>query len=654
MSSSIIDTDPWLEPYRQKIEARQSYVARYRARLLAATPLDTFALGHLHFGLHSTSDGWTLREWAPNATAVYLLCDANQWKKDARFTFQSINQGEWEINLSRDALHHLDKYRLLVEWAEGSGERIPSYATYVTQDLHSKSFNATVWQPSESYIWQHEAPAPASPELIYEAHVGMSSEKEEVASYVYFTKNILPKIKDLGYTTIQLMAIQEHPYYGSFGYHVSNFFAASSRFGTPNELKALIDTAHGMGLRVIMDIVHSHAVKNEIEGLSRFDGTRTQYFHEGERGNHPAWDSRTFDYEKPEVAHFLLSNLRFWLDEYRFDGFRFDGITSILYHDHGLGKAFSSYDNYFSDNVDQGAIAYLHLANELTHTIAPNAITIAEDMSALPGLAASTEEGGVGFDYRLSMGVPDLWIKTIKEQKDEDWNLGHLFHELTSHRPEEKTISYVESHDQALVGDKTIIFRLIDKAMYEHMRINDQDSAVERGIALHKLIRLLTASTNHGGYLTFMGNEFGHPEWIDFPREGNDWSYHYARRQWSLAQHPELKYQWLLAFEQTMTPIVRTLNDTLFHYVTIDEERKLISFIRDNHLFVFNFSPTQSYADCKIPTFNGDYSVVLSSDSPDFGGYNRIDTVMQYTARDETLALYIPSRTALVLALQSQ
>jgi len=520
---TIADKDPWLEPYRSKLEEQQAYIRQTERRLLGDTPLEKWALGHLFFGLHRSSEGWVLREWAPNATAIYLIYEKNNWQDDEAYACVPGDNGVWELNLPAEALSHGDHYKLSIHWDGGSGERIPAYAKYVVQDARTNVFDAVVWQPERAYEWKHAAPSrPATP-LIYEAHVGMSGEEPAVSSYQEFTENILPRIKKLGYNTVQLMAVQEHPYYGSFGYHVSNFFAASSRFGTPDDLKELIDTAHGLGLRVVMDIVHSHAVKNEAEGLSRFDGTLNQYFHSGDRGNHVAWDSRTFDYGKPEVAHFLLSNVRFWLDEYRFDGFRFDGVTSMLYHNHGLEQAFSSYDDYVSSNVDLDALAYLQLANKLAHSVQPEVLTIAEDMSAFPGLAAPVGDGGIGFDYRLSMGVPDLWIKTLKEKSDEDWELGHLFHELTTHRPEERTISYAESHDQALVGDKTLIFRLIDKDMYDHMQIADGNIIVERGIALHKIIRFLTASTHGGGYLNFMGNEFGHPEWIDFPREGNNW-----------------------------------------------------------------------------------------------------------------------------------
>lgn len=639
--------DPWLEPHSIAIQKRVDYVAHTKRRILGGTSLPDFALGHLHFGLHNTADGWVFREWAPNATKIFLVGDFTHWQDDPAYELTKTSNGQWKVTLPTDALKHDDKYKLHIYWLGGDGYRIPAYARYVTQDESTHDFAAQVWHPKQPYKWHGDEFTPRSePLLIYEAHVGMSSDEEKVATYDEFRRHVLPRVQAGGYNAIQLMAVQEHPYYGSFGYHVSNFFAASSRFGTPDELKRLVDTAHRMSIAVILDIVHSHAVKNEAEGLSRFDGTFTQYFHDGPRGNHAHWDSRTFDYGKPEVMHFLLSNCRFWLDEYHFDGFRFDGVTSMLYTHHGMDKSFGSYDDYFVD-TDDDAIAYLTLANELIHTVKPHAITVAEDMSGMPGIAGGIKDGGVGFDYRLNMGIPDLWIKYIKEKRDEDWNMSELFYELTSHRPEERTINYAESHDQALVGDKTIMFRLADKEIYDHMLASDDSLVIERAVALHKMIRLLTATTNSGGYLNFMGNEFGHPEWIDFPREGNDWSYKYARRQWKLADDPKLKYKWLGDFDKAVTAITSELPAEI-EYINTNDSDHVISFMRGNYLFAFNFHPSESFSDYGMPAPKKEFSIVVSSDDKKYGGQNRIDTSLAYPS-DGHVKLYLPARTAAVL-----
>lgn len=656
----IIDNDPWLQPYGKVIENRFKRTAIKEKEILGEMKhLKDFSTGHLYFGLHHEKDGWTMREWMPHATEVFLIGDFNGWQLREEYRFAPLGNGNWELQLPHGKINHLDKYKLKVRWQNGEGERIPAWAFRVVQEKDSSLFNAQVWAPETPYKWNHPVPDLRGVHpFIYEAHIGMGTEAHDVGSFDEFREKVLPRVVAGGYNTLQLMAIQEHPYYGSFGYHVSSLFAASSRFGTPDQLKTLIDEAHGQGIAVIMDIVHSHAVKNELEGLGMYAGDPGQFFHLGSRREHQAWDSLCWDYGKNEVMHFLLSNIHFWLEEYRFDGFRFDGVTSMLYYDHGLGRDFSSYDMYFDGGQDEDAITYLTLANKLTQEIQPGAISVAEDMSGYPGIASPVESGGMGFTHRLAMGVPDFWIKTIKEQQDEDWNMPELYHQLTSKRADEQVISYAESHDQALVGDKTIIFRLIDQEMYWHMDKASPNLVVDRGIALHKMIRLVTMSTAGGGYLNFMGNEFGHPEWIDFPREGNGWSYQYARRQWSLVDNKELKYHYLDDFDRAAVRLNRE-ND-LYSFgcepSKIDNGDKVIAFMRGNYFFVFNFHPTHSYSDYGLAVDQGKYQCVLSSDESRFGGYDHIDlstvhrtTVERSFGLKQRLNLYLPARTAQVL-----
>ncbi len=654
--------DAWLEPFVSVIEDRIRRCLLRERELAGKGSLVDFALGHHYYGLHRLENGWIIREWAPNATSIFLVGTFNDWKEKPGFRMQRINQyGNWELGLPPNSLKHGDLFKLSIHWAGGKGERIPSYATRVIQDDRTKIFSAQVWNPAKPYKWENdESNTPLTAPVIYEAHVGMATAEEKTGTYREFTKNIIPLIARAGYNTIQLMAIQEHPFYGSFGYHVSNFFAASSRFGTPEDLKELIDTAHGLGLRVIMDLVHSHAVRNINEGLGLFDGSPGQYFHINDRRNHVAWDSLCFDYGKDSVIHFLLSNCRYWLEEYKFDGFRFDGITSMIYYDHGLGKNFTSYTEYFDGGQDIDALVYLYMANKLIHAYKPGAMAIAEEMSGMPGLAAETSKQGYGFDYRLSMGVPDFWIKLIKETADENWDVGKLMYELTQHRPEERIISYCESHDQALVGDKTLIFRMLDAEMYIGMSKSYHSFNMDRGIALHKMIRLITFATAGGGYLNFMGNEFGHPEWIDFPREGNNWSYKYARRQWNLAEDRNLKYKYLAAFDRQMVKLQKDfgiIDKPFIERIYENNPDKVIAFMRGDLLFVFNFHPTSSFTDYGIPV-KGNFKVLIDSDDPAFGGFDRIDRKTIYTSIRKAerhtlnvpfyLFLYLPSRTALV------
>lgn len=671
--TGLVALDPLLRNYLQPLRARFAYYQSVRQRYDGEGDLlGQVSQGHRFFGfnrgeLHGQPGVW-YREWAPNALQLRLVGDFNDWD---RFGHPLVRDeyGVWSLFLPdgkfADRLVHGSRLKVHVVAEDGQAmDRIPAYIRRVIQEPHAgMQFIGQYWNPPQPYTWEHDRPTLPTGEglRIYEAHVGMSSEEPKVSTYAEFTHNILPRIKSLGYNAIQLMAVQEHPYYGSFGYHVSNFYAPSSRFGEPEDLKRLIDTAHGMGLLVIMDLIHSHAVKNTHEGLNLFDGSEYQYFHQGARGHHPAWDSKLFDYSKYEVQRFLLSNCRYWLEEFNFDGFRFDGVTSMIYRDHGLGRDFVSYDDYFGSNIDEDALAYLQLANELIHQVCRDAITVAEDVSGMIGMARPVSEGGIGFDYRLAMGVPDYWIKLLKEKPDEQWDLGELFYTLLNRRHGEKHIGYAESHDQALVGDKTLAFRLMDQEMYWHMDKASRSVVVDRGVALHKLIRLITFSLAGEGYLNFMGNEFGHPEWIDFPREGNGYSYQYCRRQWSLADNGYLRYEGLQAFDVAMQELDREyhlLSDPLIEQLWIHEADKQLVYRRGRLVFVFNFHATNSYTDWRIPIPDAtDYQLVLTTDAARFAGPGLVREPMNfpwqdvpYGSRKQSLQIYVPARSAQVLA----
>ena len=707
--------DEYLKPFESAIRGRAQRAADRAAELTQGKcALADWANAHNYYGLRKVKvegegEQWCFREWAPHATSMWLVGDFNGWRIDPDFeVFRIPGTDVWERRIPADRIRHGDHYHLEMRWEGGHGERIPAYARYVTQDERTKLFSACVWDPEREYEWRNKdfrletedghcnsglaskvsrplksdvSRLKSSP-LIYEAHVGMASEDPRVATYAEFRDSMLPRIKKAGYNTVQLMAVMEHPYYGSFGYHVSSFFAASSRFGTPDDLKSLVDTAHGMGLRVIMDIVHSHAVANERDGLSLFDGTDYQYFHSGPKGWHSAWGSRCFDYGKTDVLHFLLSNCKFWLEEYGFDGYRFDGVTSMLFWNHGLGDAFTNYGMYFNGSVDDDAWVYLNLANRVIHEVKPGAITIAEDVSGIPGCAAPVEDCGIGFDYRMAMGEPDFWFRLAEKVRDDDWSMGGIFHELTNKRAEEKVVSYVESHDQALVGGKTFFFQCVDKEIYWGMRKDQQNTVIDRGIALHKMARLATCALNGGAYLNFMGNEFGHPEWIDFPRAENGWDYSHARRQWSLRENDELRFRGLGDFDEAM---IKSLKVSMFESLKVEESGrsensqtlklsnsqtptklaanepdKVLAFVRGDLLFAFNFNPTQSFTDYGIlvpPATK--WRHLLDTDEVRFGGQGRIAAGGTYepalvhdAARGELvqqIRLYLPARTAVVL-----
>ncbi len=657
MKLNILKIDPSLKPYEQDLCLRMDNYNATKDRILGdGKTLSEFANAHAYYGFHRTEDGWYYREWAPGAQEMYLTGDFNSWNRRATPMTKNDN-GIFEVFLpGKDALKDGQKVCAIVLHDGQELDRIPAYAHYVVQDTDAVSWSAVIHAPEKSFQWTDKRFKPQKDLFIYECHIGMAQEEGKVSSYKEFEENTLPRIKALGYNTIQIMAIMEHPYYASFGYQVTNFYAASSRFGKPEALKALINTAHKMGIAVLLDVVHSHAAPNSREGLNQFDGTDCQYFHSGARGNHSAWGTKCFNYGKDEVLHFLLSNLKYWQEEFHFDGFRFDGVTSMLYKDHGLGTAFTGPDKYFSMNTDTEAVTYLQLANELIHGLNKNAITISEDTSALPGMCLPVKDGGLGFDYRLAMGEPDMWIKLLKEMTDEHWDLNNIYYELAVRRPQEKVIGYVESHDQALVGDKTVMFRLCDQEMYWGMDRAYHSLTVDRAMALHKMIRLLTMSLGGEGYLTFMGNEFGHPEWIDFPREGNGWSYHYCRRQWSLVDNGFLKYEFLNNFEKDMVAVAKRQNILSGgdKQLLLNNGDKVLAYRKGGALLVYNFHPTNSYDSYFIPTETlGDYLVTLSSDDFRYGGNGNVHH-MRYIATTQPdgsygFQMYLPSRTAIVL-----
>ncbi len=681
--TGLIGLDAWLKPFAPALRLRH---ANYRRRLEQIVETEgsllNFARGHEHFGFTrgqaagpggKMEPGLWYREWAPGAHYLSLVGDFNQWDRGANPMVRDPF-GVWSTFLPdrvyAGRIAHGSKVKVHVanpfspagkSGPGGHSDRIPAYIRRVTFQPDGSNAAGEVWLPPE-YQWKHTPPVFGKDTAlrIYESHTGMAQEHERVGTFAEFEQEILPRIARAGYNTVQLMAVQEHPYYGSFGYHVSNFFAVSSRFGTPEEFKSLVDAAHGMGLKVLLDLVHSHSVKNTVEGLAWFDGTDHQYFHAGGRGLHPAWDSMLFDYSKPEVLRLLLSNVRYWLEEYRVDGFRFDGVTSMLYLDHGLGKVFTSYDDYFGGNIDHDAGVYLRLATEVAHAVRPDAVCIAEDVSGMVGIARPVSEGGFGFDYRLAMGTPDYWIKIIKERRDEDWSMGELFHTISNRRPGEDHIAYAESHDQAMVGDKTIAFRLMDAEMYWKMNKASQSLIIDRGIALHKLIRLLTFFLGGEGWLSFMGNEFGHPEWVDFPREGNGYSYKHARRQWSLAENPSLRYEQLGAFDRALQALderYRVLRSPAAVMRQCYEHEKRLVVERAGLILAVNLHPTASAPDWRVGIPRGaDQAGVLNTDEPEYGGHSLIAAGQRYPwqqvewdTHGQSVQIYVPARSALVI-----
>ncbi|KAI9344672.1 glycoside hydrolase family 13 protein [Obelidium mucronatum] len=649
----VVRDDPYLKPFEGALEHRQDLFNKWLKTIEASEGgIDRFTRGFETLGFTVKGDSITYREWAPNAQEASLIGDFNNWDRTSH-PMKKNAFGVFEIT-TKTAIPHKSKVKISMILPDGRRiERIPAWIQYATQDLSkSAAYDGVFWNPPTSgrYTFKHPQPAKPTTLRIYESHVGISSPEGRVASYTEFREKVLPRISHLGYNTIQLMAVMEHPYYASFGYQVTNFFAPSSRCGTPEELKALIDEAHRLGITVLLDVVHSHVSKNVLDGLNEFDGTDHCYFHEGGRGRHDLWDSRLFNYGHHEVLRFLLSNLRYWLS-----GVQVRWIP-MLYTHHGMGTGFSGgYNEYFGPQVDLESVVYMMLANYIMHKLHPHIVTIAEDVSGMPTLCRPVNEGGVGFDYRLAMAVPDMWIKLLKEKSDDQWDMGNIVHTLVNRRWKEPAIAYAESHDQALVGDKTLAFWLMDKEMYEYMSdLSPMTPIIDRGLALHKMIRLITFGLGGEGYLNFMGNEFGHPEWLDFPREGNGSSFTTLVVQYNLPDDKLLRYKYLNEFDRAMQHLDEK-------YQILNAEDQFVSRLclkRGNLLWIFNFNPTESFVDYRVGTnWAGSYKVALNTDDKQFCGHGRVDpsgkyfsTPFGWNGRENYIQVYLPSRSALVLS----
>ena len=662
--------DQELREYHPFLVARGERYAKEAERIKALYgSLHAYANLHTNLGYHLVQENgkniWLWREYMPGAKTIWLTTEKQRFQRHAHLKFTPCEDGFFELRLEEKELSHGLYVELRVEPKsfeiynpEGfptTLKRIPAFANWVEQNKEMPAqWCARIWHPKKPYQFQYPKPPKPTFLRIYEAHVGMAQSdtkhiNESYGSYTDFANDILPHIKDAGYTTVQLMAIPEHPLYRSFGYQVSNYYAPSSRFGDINSCKAMIDTAHKLGLQVILDITHAHSCANTEQGLCNYDSTA--YFFTDQMNQ---WGTPTFDFSKEMTRRFLLSNLRYWMEEFQFDGFRFDAVGNMLYKDFGRDDTFEHTGRCFygkdgKPRTNEAGELYLCLANDLVHTISQEAFTIAEEFSGMPGLTCAPSDGGLGFDARFAMGIPDYWEKCIKNPQD----LGSLWYEMNNHRPYDRTISYVECHDQCINGDDAMIWRLLGDDMYTTMLRGIDSWNISRGLAYYRLMRLITLSTADLGYLNFMGNEFGHPEWLDAER--------HAHRQWRLATDERLKYACLAAFDLAQMKMVATyLTDfatpPLFRY--IHEDKRLLAFERGHLLFAFNFHETAAYDDILFAVTPGKYTEILSSDDSTYAGHDNLRITDPKVEHFTTplpdplhgdIKLYLPPMVALVL-----
>ncbi len=660
------ELSPYVDALLQRRDRFAAEIARIREQYGS---LQNYADLHLTLGMHTitTDDGRRyrrLREWMPAATALWLATDRLKFQRWAKYAFRRVTpEGLWELDVPEEELPHgaYMELRVLPDAAGASDgrpqRRVPAFARWVEQDAQvPEQWCARVWDPATPYTFRHDDhPRNLEFPRIYEAHVGIAQPyvgrtQHSVGSYAAFARDILPRIRDAGYTVVQLMGIPEHPLYKSFGYQVSNYFAPSSRFGLPDDFKALVDEAHRLGLAILLDITHSHAAPNTEQGIARYDASA--YFF-ADKDNQ--WGTLSFDYGKEMTRRFLLSNCRWWMEEFHVDGFRFDAVGNMIYRDHGFGDDFSHVGRCFytadgSNRVDEDGVLYLELANTLIHELKPQSLTVAEEFSGMPGMTSPTRDAGLGFDYRFAMGIPDFWGKFIKEGRP----IGTLWHEMTNHRRYERTISYVACHDQCINGKDAMIWRLIGDEMHTHMSRFTDSWNTSRGLALYKLMRLATLTTAAHGYLNFMGDEFGHPEWIDGEA--------YAHRQWHLTERDDLKYADLAAFDRDcLLHIVRRHPEQFREQVRLrhlDEEDRILAFERGRLFCAFNFHELRSRPSLEVWTTPGKYVETLSTDEDRYAGHSNLTVteppVEHFSdpasgATEQRITLYLPPLTALVL-----
>ncbi|KAG8075748.1 hypothetical protein GUJ93_ZPchr0006g43795 [Zizania palustris] len=557
------------------------------------------------------------------------------------------------------AISHKDKYRLYFNTPDGALERIPAWATYVLPDVRGKQSYAVHWEPppEEIYKWRFERPKVKGSLRIYECHVGISGSEQKISSFQEFTSNVLPHIKDAGYNAIQLIGIVEHKDYSSVGYKVTNYFAVSSRFGTPEDFKKLVDEAHGLEMVVLLDIVHSYASADELVGLSLFDGSNDCYFHTGKRGHHKYWGTRMFKYDDVDVLHFLFSNLNWWVTEYHIDGFQFHSLSSMLYTHNGFSTFTGAMEEYCNQYVDKDALIYLILANEMLHELHPDIITIAEDATFYPGLCEPTTQGGLGFDYWVNLSIPEMWLWHLENVPGQEWSMNKIMKVLISKNC--NMLSYVENHNQSISGRKSFAEIILHKEKCSNNSVSDD--GIFRACSLLKIIKLLTFSTSGGAYLNFIGNEFAHPKRIEFPMSGNDYSFGLANRQWELLEKGVHKHIFnfdkdLMSLDGKERLILRG-SPNIHH---CDDTSMFISFTRGPFLFVFNFNPDATSGLYSVGVDEaGEYQLILNTDETKYGGRGELKS-NQYMKRTSdnrvggcrnSLELALPSRSAHVYKL---
>jgi 1,4-alpha-glucan branching enzyme len=553
--------------------------------------------------------------WAPNATRVSVIGDFNGWDGRVHPMRLLTPSGIWELFVPD--LPDGEKYKFEIRTREGHlleksdpfgvAFEIPPQTASVVRDISRYTWGDAAWMESRASNreWLER------PMSVYEVHLGswarVPEEGERYLRYSELVEKLVPYVQEMGFTHVEFLPVMEHPFSGSWGYQVLGFFAPTSRYGSPEEFKALVDAFHRAGIGVILDWVPGHFPKDE-HGLARFDGTALFEHADPRQGEHQDWGTLIFNYGRNEVRNFLLSNALFWLEEYHVDGLRVDAVASMLYLDYSRTEG-NWIPNRYGGRENLEAIEFLQRLNTLTHGQYPGTITAAEESTAFPGVSRPVHLGGLGFTYKWNMG----WMHDMLAYLEQDAVYRRWSHELVTFSmlyAHSENFILPLSHDEVVHGKRALLDKMPGDAWQKYATLRT----------------LLGFMYGHPGKkLLFMGGEFG--QW----REWN----HDRSLDWHLLEDPAHKA--LQDYVRTLNAHLRTqpalyeldVDPAGFRWIDChDHENSVVSFVRtarqsdDFVVWVFNFTPVPR-GDYRLGMpAPGYYAELLNSDSALFGGGN--------------------------------
>ena len=588
----------------------------------------------------------TFRTWAPNAQAIHLVGDFNNWQEGKTPMIRISDSGIWEVVVTGVSVEQRYKFSIVAS----NGERILKADPFafhsetdektasIICDLGTYKWGDQTWQKAKEDLFD-------KPVNIYELHLGswQRGENGEILTYAQIAMRLIPYIKEMHYTHIELMPVMEHPYGGSWGYQVCGFYAPTSRYGTPHDLMRFIDLCHQSGIGVILDWVPAHFPK-DAHGLYEFDGTPLYECQGDDRKEHPEWGTRCFDYGRTEVQSFLVSNAVFWLDIYHADGLRVDAVSSMLYLDYGR-KPGQWFPNTQGNNKNLDAVSFLQKLNLAVFKYHPYTMMIAEESTAWPMVTKPPQDGGLGFNFKWNMG----WMNDMLEyitidplfRKDVHNKLTFSFYYAFS----ENFILPI-SHDEVVHGKKSLLDKM--PGNYEM-----------KFAGLRAFLGYMM--THPGKKLTFMGTEFG---------QFKEWAYDDSL-DWHLLEYEQHKkmHNYVKALNKFYldTPALWEIDYSWDGFSWIsdsDSMQNIIVFTRTNEdgeriISLINFAPVKR-DDYRIGVPEaGIYEEAFNSDAVEFGGEGNTNNNLQTEEIDmhgfkQSLNLTVPPMSAICFTIKKK